>query len=146
MAHHFLIHCLLNYLINQMKFSLRVKAHAYFVLACLAMIFILGSCVYDVESELADPFDCDSFDSSYSLDVVPILEESCYACHSQTEAFGGVVLEGYEALSIWVEDGSFLCSIKHEGGCSPMPQGQPQLAECEIEFINTWIENGAENN
>lgn len=112
------------------------------------MVFILESCYYDVESELYPPLEsCDSIGVvSYSLDVVPILEDNCLGCHSQSAATAGIILEGYANLSTYVNNGKLSCTINHEPGCEPMPQNDPKLWICDIEKIESWIADGAPEN
>jgi len=88
------------------------------------VITLMNSCAYNTESDLSGGADCDISAVAYSQHVLPLLENSCLGCHNRT----------------------FFCSINHDGGCSEMPQNQPQLADCDILLIKTWIDEGAQNN
>jgi len=110
------------------------------------VITLMNSCAYNTESDLSGGADCDISAVAYSQHVLPLLENSCLGCHNSSDPSGGVNLEGYDNLLTWVEDGTFFCSINHDGGCSEMPQNQPQLADCDILLIKTWIDEGAQNN
>ena len=112
---------------------------------CLIGFFVSG-CYYDVEEELYPTIDCVTTDMSYSADIVPILETNCYTCHSAAANFGNVTLEGHDELLKYVDDGSFLGTVRHDGGFSPMPKGKAKLLECEIEKIAAWIDDGAMDN
>jgi hypothetical protein len=89
---------------------------------------------------------CDTADLSYEIDIEPILADECYVCHSQAVNTANITLEGYQNLMEYVNDGRLLGAIKHLPGYSPMPKNAPQLVECNIEKIETWINSGAPNN
>jgi hypothetical protein len=111
------------------------------------MISMLAySCYYDVEEELYPSTGCETTNLSYSLDIVPILNNNCYSCHDQASNFGNITLEGYDNVLPLATDGRLLGAIKHESGFSPMPQNAAQLVACDIEKIETWIADGAPNN
>lgn len=112
----------------------------------LILLLMLGSCYYDVEEEIYPKTDCNTDNITYSMDIVAILQSNCYACHSQAANQGGITLEGYDNLKTYVDNGRFLGAIQHEAGYSPMPQGAPQLPDCQIAQIEQWILDGAPNN
>lgn len=83
---------------------------------------------------------------SYAADVDAILKNySCLSCHSSTNSQGSVNLEGYDALKVWVDNGILLKSMKHDGA-SPMPKNQAKMNQCDIDKIEAWITDGAQNN
>lgn len=116
------------------------------ILIPLLITVSFGSCYYDVEEELYPTLECDTENITYSGDVLPIIESNCFSCHNQAANFGGITLEGYENLQRVATDGRLLGVIRHEPGFSPMPQGAPQLPECEIAKIERWISEGAPDN
>jgi len=99
-----------------------------------------------VEEEIYPTIACLTSELSYSMDIVPILQNDCYNCHSEEANFGNVTLEGYEEILEYVNDESLLGVIKHSSGYSPMPKGGAKLLDCEIEKIEIWINDGAINN
>ena len=115
-------------------------------LLCALVIMGLNACYYDVEEELYPDTSCDTVDMSYEMDIVPILSENCYECHSQAVNTANITLEGYQNVMEYVNDGRLLGAIKHLPGFSPMPKNAPKLVECNIEKIETWIESGAPDN
>ncbi|MBR9921287.1 MAG: hypothetical protein GYB31_10650 [Bacteroidetes bacterium] len=119
-----------------------IKLLSILVLAVL----LIPACYYDVEEELYPTNNCDLESVTYTDVILPILEENCFVCHNAAAPQGGVQLEGYSSLKIYVDSGQLLGAIKHESGFSPMPQGQPQLDECTISKFQTWIDEGAMNN
>ncbi len=112
----------------------------------ILLLVVLSGCYYDVEEVLYPSTGCDTLDISFNKDIVPIIEVACYACHSAEANFANITLEGYEMLSIYVANKKLIGSIKYEAGFSPMPKGAAKLLDCEIEKIESWINNGALNN
>lgn len=109
----------------------------------------LQACYNDSEEALYGKNECETGTVSFSADVVPIVEQSCYSCHSATsykQAGAGINLEGYDQLLHSVTDGSLSESINHTINVSPMPKGESKLPDCEISVIDTWIEQGSLNN
>jgi hypothetical protein len=110
---------------------------------------VLSSCYNDTEEQLYGAPVCNLENVTYSIDVVPILSNNCYACHSQSNApanAAGIVLEGYEKIKVAVENGLLMESIIHGPDASPMPKNAPRISDCKINTIKKWIENGALNN
>jgi hypothetical protein len=111
----------------------------------MASLFISG-CYYDNEEELYPVNTCKTNDMSYTGDVLPILQDNCYTCHDQASNLGGVTLEGYANLIDYVENGKLLGVIKHEQGFPEMPSVNPQLAQCQIDKIEAWVNQGSLDN
>ena len=116
------------------------------LLAGSLLVLALTGCYYDKEEELYPTLNCDVANVTYTGTVLPILQNNCYSCHNANANFGGITLEGYNSLMNYVESGQLLGAIRHDPGFSPMPQNQPQLVECNIQKIETWIAEGAPNN
>lgn len=116
------------------------------IVIILFFLFGLGGCYYDVEEDLYPTIECSTADMSYQTDIFPIINNNCLGCHDAASNFGGITLEGYDQLNIYVTNSQLLGVIKHESGFSPMPKNTAQLLECEIEKIEAWITDGAPNN
>jgi hypothetical protein len=114
----------------------------------LMAIISLGSCYYDVAEELYPPTACVTDNMSYSANIIPIIQSNCYTCHSTSAgpANGNVILEGYDEIKKYVDSGQLLGAIKWESGFSRMPQDAPQLSDCNIAKIESWVNDGALNN
>lgn len=112
----------------------------------LLILSAVSACYYDVEEEIYPTLECNTLNINYSEEVLSIISNNCYICHSAASNFGNVTLEGYTALKTYVDNGRLLGVIRHESGFSPMPKNQPQLVECDIAKIETWINEGALNN
>ena len=112
----------------------------------LGTMIFLGSCYYDNEEDLYPPTECISDNMSYQSDVVPIISNNCYVCHSAISNTGDVTLEGYDEIKKYVDSGQLMGAINHNAGFSPMPQDAPKLNDCSISKIESWIADGAPNN
>ena len=92
------------------------------------------------------PAVCDTMNVTYSSFVAGLFDTSCNACHSSSAAFGGVILDNYDAVKLVVESNKLLGSMNWDEGFEPMPQGQEQLDSCAIANVKSWIDEGAPNN
>jgi mono/diheme cytochrome c family protein len=113
----------------------------------IALLMIgAASCYYDNEELLYGEQECTDTSATYSGRVSQILSMNCLQCHSQSAAFGGVVLDGYPNVKTLADNGRLMGAITHSNGFSPMPKNAPMLRACDIEAIRLWIENGSQNN
>ncbi len=110
------------------------------------LLLATTACYYDVEEELYPTIDCTTEDMSFAADILPIIQNNCYACHDAASNFGGIDLEGHQKLKVLIENNSLLGVIKHQAGFSPMPKNKAKLLDCEIEKIEAWIAQGALDN
>lgn len=116
----------------------------------LFILFTTG-CYYDNEEKLYSEVSnsCNLENVTYTATTKPILQASCYSCHSNSKASnsgGGVKLENYADVKIYVNNGKLMGSIRHEKGYIAMPDGGGKLTDCEISQLQTWIDNGTLNN
>ena len=91
---------------------------------------------------------CDTTNVRYSVQIVSILQNNCYACHgaSSNSGSGGIVLEGYTFLKVYADNGYLLGNVSHAPGYIGMPYGLPKLPDCEINTIAAWVHHGSPNN
>ena len=91
---------------------------------------------------------CDTTNSKYTTDVVPILQANCYSCHGSAtnSGSGGIVLEDFDVISGFAANGTLIGVITHAAGFNPMPRGGAKLSDCDINTIRSWINNGIQNN
>lgn len=128
------------------------------VLSSMALIAILAyACSKGGDSTGGGPTDpppgggnnnCDTVNSHYLADVVPILTNNCYRCHGAATNSGslGIILEGYSNLKPYAESGTLIGVITHATGYPPMPEDGGKLSDCNINIIKSWIANGIQNN
>lgn len=112
------------------------------------IVLVLGfsSCYYDIEEDLYPDYGCDLTNIRYSSDIVPLLNRYCYSCHSQSAKLGNIILEGYDQMIKYVNDGSLIGSIRHDAGWKLMPEDAPKIPDCDIMKITEWINSGKLNN
>jgi len=78
----------------------------------------------------------------YSKDIVPILQNNCYRCHSAASDVAGILLDNYSALKFYAENGFLFGTISHLSGYRPMPDDGGKLSDCNIAIIKKWIDTG----
>ena len=108
----------------------------------------LSSCYYDKAEELyPSQFECDPNKSmSYGNDVLPILEQHCLGCHDENnyQSIGGNILLNTPELA--GSNSKLIDAINHNANASAMPKGGLKLSDCEIITIESWINQGANDN
>jgi len=112
------------------------------------LILVATACSWENdETFYPEAENCDTLDVSYSLDILPVLSNNCYSCHSNANApdFGsGIALEDYADLSNF---SSFVvAAIKHMEGVPAMPKDADKLDDCTINMIEAWVNDGAPEN
>lgn len=117
------------------------------ILSVIIMATLL-SCSKDEEEPIVTPptIVCDTDDMSFENDVTPIFQSNCLGCHSTAAAFGNIILDNHDEVIKVINAGRLLGSIKRESGFSSMPQNAAQLTDCDINKIESWIEDGSPNN
>lgn len=83
---------------------------------------------------------------SYSQHVVPLLQQYCYSCHLGSSPSGGIEMGTYATDKAIALNGKLYGTISYSSGFSPMPEGEPKLADCQINIIKRWVDDGAANN
>jgi hypothetical protein len=112
----------------------------------LVGVIILSSCYYDVEEQLyPNSVVCDNTNVTFALTIEPLIVSKCQGCHNNSVSSGSVSLEGYANVKTQADNGNLLGTVSHAGGFSAMPKNEPKLPECQIESIQIWITNGAQN-
>ncbi len=84
---------------------------------------------------------CDSSNVTYSSKIASIVNTNCKGCHQATNAGGGISLTSYAEVKSSVQNGTFMCTVHQNAGCSPMPKGG-KLTACDIRKLEIWIANG----
>jgi hypothetical protein len=118
-------------------------------LFALLSLFCCLSCSPSDEAVPEEDNLCHTDSVTYAGTIVPILETNCYTCHDASNAptfAEGIILEGYDNIVIQVNKGRLLGAIRHQPGFTAMPRNLPQLPECTIREIETWVEAGAPDN
>lgn len=116
----------------------------------LIIAIIFTNCYYDSEEKLYPVLSssCDLENVTFSATIKPILQASCYTCHSNSNYINqgsGIRLENYEDVKIQASS-RLMGAIRHEPGFVHMPLNGGKLPDCEINKIQRWIDNGMPNN
>ncbi len=127
------------------KINMNTKLIRPSLLFLAICILSFSNCTYNSEEDLY-PIEEPQDVTSYSADILPIVETNCYVCHQDGATCGDINLQGYDNLVVRVEDGSLLGSIKHEEGWSAMPQGASKLSDSQIQKVSDWIDQDYPNN
>lgn len=113
-----------------------------------AAVVYLAGCSKQSEDKLRGNTVCDTTDVSYSMQVLPILQNNCYACHGagSTSGSGGIDLSSYTRLKVYADNGYLVGNVTHAPGYIGMPYGLPMLPSCEVNTIVAWVHQGTKNN
>ncbi len=115
-------------------------------LICILVCFVIfitadGGCAYTKKDVVEIP--CVIADNiSYTLDIAPIIEANCFDCHSNASSTSGILLDSYDGLKYYAQNGYLYGVISHASGYRPMPDGGGKLPNCTIATIKKWIDNG----
>lgn len=110
------------------------------------IVLYLAGCSKQSEDKLMGNTTCDTTHVSYSLQIVPILQNNCYSCHSGATPPTGIKLDTYTNLKVFAANGFLSAAVQHTGTVTPMPYGLPQLPSCEVNTIVAWVDQGMLNN
>ena len=126
-----------------------MKSRAFLRLGIpLLGILLMPACIWDNLEELYPHIpDCDTTGVSFSNDIVPILSNNCYSCHSNVNApsfGGGLRLEDHPDVAGYSERN--IGAINHDTGFLAMPQGGDKLDACSILLIEAWTQAGTPDN
>ncbi|MFD1873543.1 hypothetical protein [Hymenobacter bucti] len=126
------------------------------VLAAVALSSCFSACSYTNSADNPTPCNLPTT-VSYQVDVLPILKQQCYRCHSadkykvltsstlNMEDFGS--LKYYATPANGRNNVSYLVgNIRHDEGFIPMPYDGGKLSACEIATIKAWVDAGALSN
>jgi hypothetical protein len=122
------------------------KVTSFFIFSAITLFF---SCTKNNKEDiLAGQGPCNTTVTTYGEVVKPILDQFCNTsgCHNNVSLAAGLNLEDYNSLKPIALGDRFLGSLKHQSGFSPMPKGGDKLTDCQIEKIEKWVINGAQNN
>ena len=108
--------------------------------AIAAMTFSFQSCYYDVEAELYPNTSnsCDTTNVTYTNSVKSIVDTYCATTGCHASGANAPTLDSYQNVVDAVNNTGFMCDIRHDSGCDPMPQGQSKLTDCNIAKLTSW--------
>src|SRR5438477_6940847 len=94
---------------------------------------------------------------SYYREIRPILQANCQGCHQPAKSKGGYVMtdfkrllaggdnEGAAIVPAHPEKSAILKMVTPRDGEVRMPKGKTPLMETDVALINSWIQQGAED-
>lgn len=93
-----------------------------------------------------DSSNCDTANVSFANSIMPLIDTYCKGCHSGSAPSAGILLTNYPEIKAQADNGYLLGVIDHRNGFKPMPQGGNKIAQCDIDKISAWINQGTLNN
>jgi len=115
-----------------------------FLFAFLSFGLLLAACNGDDDD--AAPVTCDTVGITYTDGASEILNGSCAVagCHASgsTSTFP---MGNFQEAAAAVAFGRIIGAINHDSDFLPMPYpaGTPKLAQCDIDKLTAWINDGA---
>ena len=112
------------------------------ILTLLLFCFTLGSCYYDIESELYP--NCEVPETvSYELDIKPLAVANCASsgCHT-SGGEGPGNFNNYNSLKSTIDNGTFELEVLINKSMPP----SSSLPDCDLQIIQSWLDAGAPNN
>lgn len=86
---------------------------------------------------------CDLSAVTYSGTVAPLMKTYCNGCHSGAAAAHNIRTDTYAYVKVLAAKPSFMGSMQHLPGYSPMPQNASKMSTCQLDQIAKWIALGA---
>jgi len=123
---------------------LKPVIHAFLIFFLITALSL--SCVNNNEYDLYGIPDCDTTNVTWDSKIAAIMQTNCVVCHGEDLSYNGVRHDSYESEMVVVNDGRLRGVINHLNGYVKMPKDRGKLPACELELINTWLDNGAPEN
>ena len=117
---------------------------ARLTMLCLALTIGLFGCTYDDLETLGNPVDCDTFDTTYGQDILPLVTENCQGCHSGGTPAAGIAFEEHADIALFAE--AMLGRMELEPGDGLLMPPSGKLDSCSIARFTTWIDAGKPDN
>lgn len=86
----------------------------------------------------------DTANVTFSKTIFPLIQTNCIGCHKAGSVSGGVLLDSYANIKIYVDNKRMWGSMNYLTGYSPMPPSM-KLTDCQLSVVQKWINNGAKN-
>jgi len=121
-----------------------MKKNIIFFLICIAVY----GCYWE-NAETFYPVDqyCDTSSVSFSGDILPILTNNCFSCHSNSNAPNyafGIALEDH--IDVSASASLITGAINHREGFPEMPKNSEKLDTCQINTFEAWENQGSSDN
>lgn len=122
-----------------------MKKAGLLLLSLTTITLLVVSCYYDKEELLYPQLNtvCDTTNVTFTKNIVPILSNYCWSCHSNANAAASgsnFKLENYSDVKAMLE--RVYNSVTHQSAY-PMPKNSGMLNTCIITQFTLWKNNGA---
>jgi mono/diheme cytochrome c family protein len=91
---------------------------------------------------VCDNMPCDTTGFTFTLSILPVIQDYCKGCHSGASAGGSIQLVDYTTIKAAAQSGTLYGTITHAFGYSAMPKFGDKLPNCYIVQIRKWIAQG----
>ncbi len=125
---------------------MRMKRVVRFFIICALTGGCMVACKKDdaPEPTPAEPVNCDNDNVGYANRIEALVVTHCRGCHNNNIQNGGLNLATFALVQEQALNGNLVNAIYGTGGLASMPPGG-SLSACDLEAIEIWVENGAEN-
>ena len=113
---------------------------ASFLLALTATLS-QSACYYDNEVDQYGVTECDTTAVSYAIDIAPIIQQNCVACHQPGGSQETSAMDTYDNLVNFAV--SAVDRVNGRGNLMP-PSGK--MTSCNIALLEAWVNAGMPNN
>jgi hypothetical protein len=121
---------------------MRTITAAWALAIAATAVLLTPGCYYDVEEELYPP-SCDTSVTTFSATIEPIIQARCATpgCHVPGGTGPGD-FTSYSGMQPALQDGSFESQVLVNKVMPPTGA----LSSCDLNQIQRWVNNGAQNN
>lgn len=121
----------------------------YFIISLSLIGLLFASCAND-QTDDPNAGDCNlPNEVSFQIDIQPILSESCAYSGCHAENFGSGDFTTYTSLVSFLDDNKIQARALDAKDMPPTyaPDDKPkELTNCELAFLQSWVDAGYPNN
>lgn len=110
----------------------------------LIVAVLAVGCTYDDLTSLGTPWDCQTVDVSFGMDILPLVVDNCQECHSGSSPSADIGFEEHADIELFAE--SMLDRMGREPGDPLLMPESGKLDSCSIALFSAWIDAGKPNN
>ena len=108
------------------------------------LLFSVAACKKNATTPTSS-LDCSNIPTSFTNDVVPIVNNACVSCHNSGYAYGDFT--SYLGIKAKIDNGSFKLRTIDQKSMPPSNlSGPTSLTSTELNILSCWIEAGSPNN
>ncbi len=127
-----------------MKFH---RLNLFIVVAmCLSLTFIACDDDEDTNEPPGGGDPCETIGRTLSMDVMPILDQTCAIPNCHVDGFINGDFTVFEELRIFADNGTLVSQITSGAMPPSNTTGPTEVTDEELEIIQCWIADGAQDN